>query len=76
MAVIRICDICGTSINKPDYHVVKLGYVDKDYSSGNNTMVKELCDDCTEAIINCISELSITNYISELGGKDGKKTTN
>ena len=68
MAVIRICDTCGKPINKPDYHVVKLGYVDKDYSNGNNTLVKELCDDCTETILNYISELGVPKPVKK-GGK-------
>lgn len=77
MGVVHFCDICGKLINESDYRVVKLECVTSKYirqkyksSTVDITPVRELCDDCAEAIINYISELSITNHVSKLGRKE------
>lgn len=58
MAVARFCDCCGQRILKSDYHTIHLNYIPKytlsDHSQ--NVLMKELCDDCTEEILNCIME--------------------
>lgn len=58
MALARFCDCCGQRIFKEDYHRIRLNYIQKEAlkDHSKNVLTKELCDDCTEAILNCIME--------------------